>query len=372
MDSNAVIYIAGHSGLVGSALHRKLISDGCSNLVVRTHAELNLEDPQAVDHFFQAARPEYVFIAAAKVGGIMANATYPTDFLLCNLKIQNNVIEAAYQYGVRRLLFLGSSCIYPKLAPQPLKEKYLLTGLLEPSNEPYAIAKIAGIKLCQAFNRQHGTRFLSVMPTNLYGPNDNYDLQTSHVLPALIRKFHLAKLALQGDWPMILKEQALYGRIPDEQRSDLIALTRSAGFNPPSEVRCDPQETNHAFPGVRLWGTGTPYREFMHADDAGGACLFLMRLSDSQFDELIQGDSPPLVNIGCGRDQTLQKTAKMTARIIGYEGDIFWDASKPDGMPRKVLDVSVLNRLGWRPAISLMNGLTRTYHEYRTRIEPTD
>ncbi|MDM8542700.1 GDP-L-fucose synthase [Desulfococcaceae bacterium HSG9] len=368
MDKKATIYIAGHKGLVGSALYRNLESHGYLNIVVRTHAELNLEEPEAVNSFFETEKPQFVFLAAAKVGGIRANATYPKDFLLTNLKIQNNVIEASYKYGVRRLLFLGSSCIYPKLAPQPLKEKYLLTGLLEPSNEPYAIAKIAGVKLCEAFNRQHGTCFLSVMPTNLYGPNDNYDLKNSHVLPALIRKFHLAKLASKGDWEMILREQALYGVIPEEQLADLIAITTASGFKPPADIRCNSQSLQKAVPGVRLWGTGTPYREFLHADDLAQACIFLMNLEDAEFDELVVPPRLPLVNIGCGNDQTLKATAEIVANIVDYKGEIIWDQTRPDGTPRKILDVSIINALGWQAKISLKTGLRRTYNQYCAKI----
>jgi len=369
MNKKAVIYVAGHTGLVGSALYRKLKSSGYLNIVVRTHTELNLEEQEAVNLFFKTEKPEFVFLAAAKVGGILANATYPKDFLLTNLKIQNNVIEASYKYGVRRLLFLGSSCIYPKLAPQPLKEKYLLTGLLEPSNEPYAIAKIAGVKLCEAFNRQHGTRFLSVMPTNLYGPNDNYDLKKSHVLPAFIRKFHQVKLASKGDWAMILKEQALFGVIPEEQLGDLIAITKASGFEPPADIYYSSKLLKKSVPGVRLWGTGTPYREFLHADDLALACIFLMKLEKAEFDDLIASPRLPLVNIGCGKDQTLKATAETVAAIVDYKGAIIWDRTKPDGTPRKVLDVSMLNALGWKAEISLKTGLTITYNEYCKRLE---
>jgi len=369
MNKKTIIYIAGHRGLVGSALYRNLKSDGYLNIVIRTHAELNLEEPETVNSFFEAEKPEIVFLAAAKVGGILANATYPKDFLLTNLKIQNNVIEASYKYGVRRLLFLGSSCIYPKLAPQPLKEKYLLTGLLEPSNEPYAIAKIAGVKLCEAFNRQHGSRFLSIMPTNLYGPNDNYDLKNSHVLPAFIRKFHLAKLASKGDWAMILREQALYGVIPEEQLADLIAITTASGFKPRADMRCSSQSLQKAVSGVRLWGTGTPYREFLHADDLAQACIFLMNLEDSKFDELLAPPRLPLVNIGCGNDQTLKETAEIVANIVDYKGEIIWDQTKPDGTPRKVLDVSIINALGWQAKISLKTGLVKTCNEYCANID---
>jgi GDP-L-fucose synthase len=298
------IYIAGHRGMVGSAIWRRLERAGFTNLIGRTSAELDLKNQAAVQGFYEAERPDYVFLAAAKVGGILANNIYRGEFLYDNLMIQSNTIDAAYRSGVKKLMFLGSSCIYPKLAPQPLKEEYLLTGLLEPTNEPYAIAKIAGIKLCDAYRSQYGCNFISVMPTNLYGPNDNYDLNSSHVLPALIRKFHDAKV--NGD-----------------------------------QV-------------VTLWGSGKPRREFLHADDLADACLFLMQ----EFDE------PGVVNIGVGEDVEIRELARMISRIAGYTGEIVHDLSKPDGTPRKLMDVTKLNQLGWEASISLEEGLRRTYKEY--------
>jgi GDP-L-fucose synthase len=298
------IYIAGHRGMVGSAIWRRLERAGFTNLIGRTSAELDLKNQAAVQGFYEAERPDYVFLAAAKVGGILANNIYRGEFLYDNLMIQSNTIDAAYRSGVKKLMFLGSSCIYPKLAPQPLKEEYLLTGLLEPTNEPYAIAKIAGIKLCDAYRSQYGCNFISVMPTNLYGPNDNYDLNSSHVLPALIRKFHDAKV--NGD-----------------------------------QV-------------VTLWGSGKPRREFLHADDLADACLFLMQ----EFDE------PGVVNIGVGEDVEIRELARMISRIAGYTGEIVHDLSKPDGTPRKLMDVTKLNQLGWKASISLEEGLRRTYKEY--------
>jgi GDP-L-fucose synthase len=304
MQLNDKIYIAGHRGMVGSAIWRRLERAGFSNLTGRTSAQLDLKDQPAVRAFFEKERPDYVFLAAAKVGGILANNIYRGEFLYDNLMIQSNTIDAAYHSGVKKLLFLGSSCIYPKLAPQPLKEEYLLTGLLEPTNEPYAIAKIAGIKLCDAYRSQYGCNFISIMPTNLYGPNDNYDLNSSHVLPALIRKFHEAKV--KGD------------------------------------------------PVVTLWGSGKPRREFLHADDLADACLFLMQ----------HYDEPGLVNIGTGEDLEIGELARLISRIAGYRGEIDHDLTKPDGTPRKLMDVTKLHQLGWKASISLEEGLQRTYTEF--------
>jgi GDP-L-fucose synthase len=303
MEKESKIYIAGHRGMVGSAILRRLQKDGYNNFVFQTSAELDLRNQQAVSDFFAAEKPDYVFLAAAKVGGIMANNIYRAEFLYDNLQIQNNVIHHAWLSGVKKLLFLGSSCIYPKLAPQPLKEEYLLTGLLEPTNEPYAIAKIAGIKLCDAYRSQYGCNFISVMPTNLYGPNDNYDLNSSHVLPALIRKFHEAK-----------------------KNND---------------------------PEVTVWGTGSPRREFLHADEMADACVYLMK----------NYNEPGLVNIGVGEDISIRELAEMIKEITGFKGNIVFDTSKPDGTPRKLMDVSKLSSLGWKAAIGLKPGITSVYHE---------
>ncbi len=305
MEKKDKIYVAGHRGMVGSAITRKLKKEGFTNFVTRTSAELDLKDQPAVQAFFEKERPDYVFLAAAKVGGILANNTYRGEFLYDNLMIQNNTIDAAYRNGVKKLMFLGSSCIYPKLAPQPLKEDYLLTGPLEETNEPYAIAKIAGIKLCDAYRFQYGCNYISAMPTNLYGPNDNYDLNTSHVLPALIRKFHEAKV--------------------------------------------------NAAPAVTLWGSGKPRREFLHADDLADACFFLME----------QYNEPGLVNIGTGEDLEIGELALLIKDIVGYTGEIHHDLTKPDGTPRKLMDVSKLHNFGWKAAISLPDGLRRVYEEYK-------
>lgn len=301
MQPQDKIYIAGHRGMVGSAIKRRLEAAGFSNFVTRTSAELDLRDQQAVANFFAAEKPVYVFLAAAKVGGIMANNTYRGEFLYENLMIQNNVIHHAYLNDVKKLLFLGSSCIYPKMAPQPLKEEYLLTGLLEPTNEPYAIAKIAGIKLCDAYRAQYGCNFISVMPTNLYGPNDNYDLQNSHVLPALIRKLHEAKV--------------------------------------------------NGTPEIIVWGTGTPLREFLHADDMADACFYLMQHYNEE----------GLVNIGVGEDISIKDLALLIKDIVGYEGSLTFDTTKPDGTPRKLMDVSKLHAAGWKATIGLREGITRVY-----------
>ncbi len=302
---DARIYVAGHRGLVGSAILRALAARGFRNLITATSAEVDLREQSAVHAFFKDHKPEYVYLAAARVGGILANDTYPADFLYDNLMIEANVIHAAFQHAVAKLLFLGSTCIYPKLAPQPLKEDYLLTGPLEPTNEWYAIAKIAGIKLCQAYRRQHGCSFICAMPTNLYGPGDNFDLASSHVLPALIRKFHEAK--------------------------------------------------THGAPRVTVWGSGTPRREFCHAEDCAAACLFLME----------RYAAPEIVNIGVGEDITVRQLVALVQRIVGYGGEVDWDASKPDGTPRKLVDTTKLFALGWRPRIPLEEGVARTYAWYR-------
>ena len=341
MRKNSKIYVAGHKGLVGSAILRTLQKKGYTNLVVKSRDELDLTKQGPVEKFFDKERPEYVFLAAAKVGGILANSRYPADFIYQNLAIETNVIHATYNYGGKKLLLLGSSCIYPRECPQPMKEEYLLTGPLEPTNEAYAIAKIAGIKMCQAYNRQYGARFISVMPTNLYGPNDNFDLETSHVLPALIRKFHLAKLALQKDWEGIKEDENIFGRIPDYFK---VSIGLDPKTNSPlSDLSKDPE--------VILWGTGTPRREFLHVDDLADACIYLMAC--------YEGDE--IINIGAGKDITIRELAELVAEIVGFRGNIRFDASKPNGMPRKLLDVSRLTSLGWKPRITLEEGIKNTY-----------
>jgi GDP-L-fucose synthase len=326
MDNGARIYVAGHRGLVGSAIVRKLQAEGYTNLVLRTSKELDLRDQSAVAEFFRNEKPDYVFLAAAKVGGIVANNSYPAEFIYDNLMIQNNVIHNAWLTGAKRLLFLGSTCIYPKLAPQPLKEEYLLTGPLEPTNDAYAIAKIAGITMCRSYNRQYGTKFLAAMPTNLYGPNDNFDLETSHVLPALIRKFHEAKI-------------------------------RSGERGTRNEVRGARCEEK-----VVIWGTGTPKREFLHVNDLADACLFLMNLPEEQYQSLVSGhQSPALINVGTGEEVTIKELALLVKEAVGFEGEMVFDKNKPDGTPRKLCDVSRLHSLGWRHKTGLKDGLRSTY-----------
>jgi GDP-L-fucose synthase len=315
MNLDARIYVAGHRGLVGSALVRALHRTGYRNLALQTRAELDLTNKAQVERFFSKDRPAYVFLAAAKVGGILANSRYPADFISRNLLIQANVIESAYQAGVKRLLFLGSSCIYPKFAPQPIPESSLMSGDLEPTNRPYAVAKIAGIEMCWAYNRQYTTKYLAAMPTNLYGPGDNYDSDTSHVIPALLGKMHEAK-------------------------------------------------TNNK-DQIVLWGTGTPRREFLYSDDLAEACLFLMNLDGQAFDSLVTSETePPLINVGSGQDLTIRELAQLVATVVGYDGELRFDPSKPDGTPRKLLDTSRLSSLGWRPTVSLSEGLEMAYRDY--------
>ena len=318
MDKNAKIYVAGHRGLAGSAIVRQLQQRGYDNLVLRTHAELELAEQAAVRDFFQRERPNYVFIAAAKVGGIVANNSYPAEFVHSNLAVQTNVLHESWKAGVKRLLFLGSSCIYPRDCPQPIKEEYLLTGPLEATNRPYAVAKIAGIEMCWSYNRQYGTRFLAAMPTNLYGPGDSYDLNNSHVLPALIRKMHEAK-----------------------QRGDEEAV---------------------------IWGTGTPKREFLYSEDMAEACVHLLELAPERFDELVSDTQPPLVNIGYGEDLSIAELARTVARVVGFGGKLRFDTSKPDGTPRKFLDSGKINALGWRPRTQFDEGIAAAYKDFLSRV----
>jgi GDP-L-fucose synthase len=315
MQINSRIFVGGHRGLVGSAIHRRLVASGFTDIVTRTHAELDLTIQQKVGEFFEQERPEYVFLCAAKVGGIMANASYPGQLIFENLAIQTNVIHAAGEAGVKRLLFLGSSCIYPRDCAQPMKEEYLLTGPLEATNRPYAIAKIAGIEMCWSYNREYGTYFLAVMPTNLYGPGDNYDLENSHVLPALIRKMHEAKM--------------------------------------------------HRARTVTLWGTGSPKREFLYSEDLADAAVFLMNLPDSEYSTICASSTlPPLINIGWGQDLTIRELARLVRGITRFDGDIVWDSTKPDGTPRKLLDIGRITSLGWQPRVSLEEGIALAYRDF--------
>jgi len=319
MEKNSRIFVAGHRGLVGSAICRALERQGYKNLVLRTHAELDLTNRAAVLDFCQQEKPEFVFLAAAKVGGILANDTYPADFIRENLEIQNSVIDASYRSGVKRLLFLGSSCIYPKLAPQPIKEEYLLTGPLEPTNRAYALAKIAGIEMCWSYNRQYGTRYLAAMPTNLYGPGDNFDLKGSHVLPALMRKVVEAKRA--------------------------------------GETR------------LSVWGTGRPRREFLYSDDLAEACIHLLSLPEKSYESLLTQDEAPLINIGTGEDLTIRELAELVARVLDFDCELVFDTSRQDGTPQKLLDVSRIHSLGWKAKVSLEEGIRRTYASAQSQLE---
>jgi GDP-L-fucose synthase len=350
LPASARIYVAGHRGMVGSAIVRKLVASSYVNIITRSHAELDLTNQAAVRQFFSREKIDYVILAAARVGGIHANNTYPADFIYANLMIEANVIHEAWRAGVERLLFLGSSCIYPKFAPQPLQEEHLLTGTLEPTNEPYAIAKIAGIKMCESYNRQYGTSFRSVMPTNLFGPGDNYHLENSHVIPAMIRKYHLARLAMDGDVAAIQEDERRYGRIPQEVR-EAIGLA------------ADSSRLVHTSPRVILWGTGSPRREFLHVDDMAAACVHIIGLAQSHF-------SPPassFVNVGCGSDITIGEAAALIADLVGYRGETIYDPAHPDGTPRKLLSSARINALGWRPTFSLEEGLADAYRWYCRR-----
>jgi GDP-L-fucose synthase len=319
MNPDSRIYVAGHRGLVGSAIQRELLSRGFRNIIVRAHAQLDLRDALAVQKLFREQKPEYVVLAAAKVGGILANQTYPASFIHENLAIQNNVIEVSRQTNVNRLLFLGSSCIYPRLCPQPIREEYLLTGALEPTNRPYAVAKIAGIEMCWSYNRQYGTKYLAAMPTNLYGPNDNFDLDNSHVLPALLRKITEARS--NGDSEAV------------------------------------------------VWGTGSPRRELLYSRDMAEACLFLLELNDTDYDSLLSPEQAPLINIGTGHDISIRELAEQICAMVGYGGELRYDTSKPDGTPRKLLDISKMSKLGWTAKTSLEEGIRLTYDAMRPLLQ---
>jgi GDP-L-fucose synthase len=350
MDKNSKIYIAGHNGMVGSAIKRNLESKGFTNFVTRSIEELDLLNETSVADFFAAEKPEYVVLAAAKVGGIVANNTYRAQFIYENLMIQNHVIHQSYVHGVKKLLFLGSSCIYPRMAEQPIHESSLLTGVLEDTNEPYAIAKIAGIKMCEAYHAQYGCNFISIMPTNLYGQNDNYNLEKSHVLPALIRKMYLGKCLMENDWTKLradLNKRPIEGVNGSFSDDVILQVLNKYGIS-----------TANNEVAITLWGTGSPMREFLHVDDMADSSVFLLLNYDAP-DTL-----PSHVNAGCGEDQTIKELSEIVRKTVDYQGKIIWDSSKPDGTPRKLLDVSKLNSLGWKPSITLKEGIRRVVSVY--------
>ena len=356
MDSTSKIYVAGHRGLVGSALVKSLKSKGYVNIIHRTHAELDLTDTRAVQKFFEEERPEYVFLAAAKVGGIVANNMYRGEFIYDNLMIQNNVVHQSYQTGVKKLLFLGSTCIYPKQCPQPMKEDYLLTDVLEYTNEPYAIAKIAGIKLCESYNLQYGTNFISVMPTNLYGPNDNFDLEKSHVLPALIRKIHIGKALETNDWASIdadLDKLPIEGVSGSSARSEKLAILKKYGIT---------QDASHKV-SVEIWGSGNPMREFLWSEDMADACVFIMENRDfsDTYDKGMKEIRNTHINIGTGQDISIKDLAFLIRETIGFQGDFHFNREKPDGTLKKLTDVSKLNALGWKHKMELKDGISKLY-----------
>ena len=366
MNLNSKIYIAGHRGLVGSGIWRSLERHGYGNLVGRTHAELDLVNQQAVNDFFAEEQPEYVVLVAAKVGGIAANNTYRGQFIYENMMIEMNVIHAAKEHGVKKLLFLGSSCIYPKMAPQPMVEEHLLTGPLEPTNEPYAIAKIAGIRLCDAYNRQYGTNFISAMPTNMYGPGDNYHPENSHVLPAFIRRMHLAKLLDAGNWTDIEKVYQSEQQLADGEQPEkvqLMAWLEKSGI--------DQLQTADSKLQTKLscWGSGSPMREFLYSDDLAEACVFLLEqtdYADVAFEDA-SGTVQSHVNVGSGKEVSIKELAETVADVVGYRGTIDWDASKPDGTPRKLMDSAKLNHLGWQPRVDLREGIESAYEDFKRR-----
>ena len=358
MNKNSKIYVAGHRGLVGSAIVKNLQAKGYENVIFRTHAELDLTDANAVASFFEAEKPEYVFLAAAKVGGIVANNIYRGDFIYANLMIQNNVVHQSYLHGVQKLMFLGSTCIYPKNCPQPMKEDYLLTDVLEYTNEPYAIAKIAGIKLCESYNLQYDTNFISVMPTNLYGPNDNFDLEKSHVLPALIRKIHLGKALQNDDWQSIhndLNKLPIEGTTGDASKEEILEKLTKYGITISSEGDVN----------VEIWGSGKPMREFLWSEDMADACVFLMENRD--FKDTYEGTSEVRnthINIGTGVDISIAELAQLIKNEIGFKGGFIFNTEKPDGTLKKLTDVTKLNALGWKHEVSLENGVQRVYNWY--------
>lgn len=383
LKQNSRIFLAGHQGMVGSAIYRRLQAENYFNIITRSHAELDLISQAAVRRFYENEEIDVVILAAAKVGGIHANDIYRAEFIFENLMIQNNVIHEAYRSGVQRLLFLGSSCIYPKHTEQPMREEQLLTGILEPSNEPYAIAKIAGIKLCESYNRQYGTQYRSLMPTNLYGPNDNFDLETSHVLPAMIRKFHLAKLVQAEDWEGLQKDEALFGPLSTDFQKQLKPIPPTRGAD------------SKLSSAIRLWGSGRPQREFLHVDDLASASLFLCNLGDGPYaaacavspersnqaktsvqiasEKSDRKDQGPVshINVGSGKDILIAELAETVKEVVGYDGPVSWNTSMPDGTPRKLLDTSRLTQLGWKPRIGLREGIKRTYKWYLAQGELT-
>lgn len=361
VHTQSFIYVAGHRGMVGSAIVRLLGRNGYNNIITRSSHQLDLTDQAAVHSFFQNEQIDYVVLAAAKVGGIHANNTYPAEFIYKNLMIQSNVIHQAYEAGIKHLLFLGSSCIYPKHAPQPMREEHLLTGVLEPTNEPYAIAKIAGIKMCESYNRQYGCDYRAVMPTNLYGPGDNYHLENSHVIPAIIRKYHLAKLVAENNLEAIKKDEEIFGPIPKEIRSNL-------GFEH-NDIATNPI--------VSLWGTGSARREFLHVDDMASACLHVMQLDHNVFAEAVNPargadslESSPIsfLNIGTGADCTIREVAELIREVVGFNGETRYNSNQPDGTPRKLLDSSKITGLGWQPSFSLREGLQDAYQWYCSQL----
>lgn len=358
MNKNSKIYIAGETGLVGSSILRNLKKRGYNNFVFTPYPEYDLINQNTAKLFFEKEKPEYVFLAAAKVGGIVANNTYRGQFIYENLQIQNNVIHFSYLYGVKKLLFLGSSCIYPKNCSQPMKEEYLLTGTLEYTNEPYAIAKIAGLKMCESYNIQYGTNFITVMPTNLYGPNDNYDLEKSHVLPALIRKMHLGKCLESDDWENIkndLNKRQVEGTDGNHEKDSILLILQKYG------IKMENSEVS-----VTLWGTGKPRREFLYSDDLADACIYLMENKD--FSDIYNKSNDQIINthinIGTGKELTIKELAELVKNIIGFKGELKWDTSKPDGTMQKLLDVSKLNALGWKEKVTLKEGIEKVYAEY--------
>jgi GDP-L-fucose synthase len=378
---DARIFLAGHQGMVGSAIYRCLQAQHYTNIITRSRAQLDLIDQAAVRQFFTDEKIDAVILAAARVGGIQANHTYRAEFIFENIMIQTNVIHEAYRSGVKRLLFLGSSCIYPKYAEQPMGEEQLLTGVLESTNEPYAIAKITGIKLCESYNRQYGTDYRSIMPTNLYGPNDNFDLENAHVLPAMIRKFHLAKLASQRNWQKIKKDEDVFGPISAEFSKNLKAIAAAK-----TDGSC-------MIPAVELWGSGRPKREFLHVDDLAAACLFVHNLTDDVYAairgslnqqqpspgqalpadsadfDLFHRDRVSHINVGSGKDIHIADLAHTVQAVVGYKGAVSWNTAKPDGTPRKLLDITRITQLGWTPRIGLNEGIKRTYSWYLTQSE---